>query len=49
MDAAWTEEIREVRANVHAVQKPGLQTSSAVARFLNDGGMRHFRLAMMVT
>jgi hypothetical protein len=48
IDVAWTEEMREARANAHAVQKRGLQASSAAAKFLNDDDMRHNRLAMMV-
>lgn len=48
IDMAWTEEMREARANAHAVQKQGLQASSAAAKFLNDDDMRNNRLAMIV-
>ncbi|KAL4888482.1 hypothetical protein BDV59DRAFT_211090 [Aspergillus ambiguus] len=48
IDTAWTEEMREARANAHAVQTRGLQASSAAAKFLNDDDIRHIRLAMMV-
>lgn len=47
-DAAWTAELKEARANAHAVQKRCIQESSAAAKFLNDDDMRHNRLAMMV-
>ncbi|EAU35093.1 predicted protein [Aspergillus terreus NIH2624] len=48
IDAAWAEDMREARANAHAVQKRALQASSAAARYLNDDDIRHVRLAMML-
>ncbi|KAL4887862.1 hypothetical protein BDV59DRAFT_189757 [Aspergillus ambiguus] len=48
MEAAWTEDIREARANARVVRKRGLQASSAAAEFLNDDDIRHNMFAMKV-
>ncbi|KAF3399752.1 hypothetical protein F1880_008042 [Penicillium rolfsii] len=47
VEAAWTEEMREARANAQAVQKRALQANSDAARFLNADDMRHVRFAMI--